>query len=171
MRIRALASIVALWMFTLTAVTSAQQSDVTFRVPVNLTNLSPDIVRVRVQCRISAYFSEFKGTRQGDAWFYQASGQIVGGRIAATATVVVAVPTLKDPAGLISPAPKTANWDCSLQAFTQAGPVWGEFGETPSSQMYRMSPPLTRISGSFLWVEPTATAPANVTTTSPGGNP
>lgn len=171
MRIRTLAPLVAMWMLGVPNVGSAQQSDVTFKVPLNLTNLSPDIVQVRVTCNLSAYFNEFKGTKPGSASFYKASGQIDGGRLTATATIVIPVSTLKDPAGLMSPAPKTANWDCSLQAFTATGPVWGQFGETPSSQMYRMSPPLTRLSGSFLWIEPVAVAPANVTTTSPGGNP
>lgn len=154
------------------AVTLAQSTEVTFRVPVNLTQLTTDIDQVRVVCRVnsSAIITKSESGEVIDYYFgFGTPMPVVDGRVAASTTVVVPIPRLEDPAG------KTASYWCSLQGRGRTGSagVFSQFmGQDWPQVALRLSPTPTPITGTFAWVEPpSATAPPNVTTTSPGGNP
>jgi hypothetical protein len=151
------------------AVALAQSTEVTFRVPVNLSQLTTDIKQVRVACRVDspAIVTRSESGQAINYYFgYGPPVPVADGRVVTTATVVVPIPRLEDPAG------KTATYTCFLQGSTSGG-AFSQFGGASWPQVaLRLSPTPTPITGSFPWVEPpTATAPPNVTTTSPGGNP
>jgi len=136
----------------------AQATSVKFKVPVRLSDLSPKIERVQVRCSVSS-------TAPGGTASVPQELAVTGGQVAATATVVLSFAALEDPAG------KTATYNCALTGFDKTKGAWRSFREDHPEAAFRLSPTPAPITGSFAWVEPTATAPANVTTTSPGGNP
>jgi hypothetical protein len=72
-------------------------SDVTFKVPLNLTQVSSDIAQVAVWCVIS---STAITTRDGKL-SKQEELPVSGGQLVTTATVVVAVSGLDNPAGKV----------------------------------------------------------------------
>jgi hypothetical protein len=162
MSVRTCPTILALCLVVMLAAAraQAQSSDVTFRMPLNLTNLSPDITRVSVTCRIvSPALPVFQGQPQA---YRGEQFPVVAGRLVTTATVVVAIPQLNSPAG------KTANYSCYLRGSTQMA-TGREFTENNSDPAFRLSPTPVTITGSFDWVSVDATAPPPpASTTSPG---
>ncbi len=105
----------------------------------------------------------------------------VNGRVNTNAVVVVPISRLDDPAGKTATytcrlfarklAPGDANNKIELREGTETD--WVLFSAGASDSAFRLSPDPAAITGSFLWADPapTAAAPPNVTTTSPGGNP
>jgi hypothetical protein len=97
-----------------------------------------------------------------------ASFSVVGRQLVGTRTVVVSIDRVDDAAG------QSASYSCSLMGHKQGRPPteYGVFSATATDAAFRLSPTPALITGTFPWVEPTASvAPVNVTTTSPGGNP
>jgi hypothetical protein len=141
----------------------AQSSDVTFRVPLNLTQLSPDITHVEVRCSITS------PAIPGQGGHASGSSQlpVVAGQVSATATIVVRIPLLNNPAG------QTATYRCSLHGrINENGFVWMEFSNSNPRPAFRLSPVPSPIVGSFPWVQVDANAPPPpASTTSPGGQP
>jgi hypothetical protein len=152
------------------------QTSVTFSVPLNLSQLAPEISRVGINCEVRS--SAIIGVASVSAITRVTP---VDGHVHTTASVVVPIPRLDNPIG------KTGTYVCRLWAgrtppvnsqttepATGAEPPinWALFSAGATDSALRMVPDPPALTGSFVWAAPpTAVAPANVTTTSPGGNP
>ena len=152
------------------------QTSVTFSVPLNLSQLTPVITRVGINCEVRS--SAIVGVASVSATTRVTP---VDGQVHTSAKVVVPVPRLDNPIG------KTGTYVCRLWAGKTpplnsqttepaAGaepPIdWALFSAGATDSALRMFPDPQALTGSFVWAAPpTAVAPANVTTTSPGGNP
>ena len=122
---------------------AAQTSDgaVTFSLPLNITNLSPDITKVAVYCKItSSAFNNRFGYVQKQEEYVPQNGQVV-----TTATVVIPTTELLDPIG------KSANYYCTLSAFSNSLQRWELFSETSATPVFRLRPTPPEMSGTFTW--------------------
>jgi hypothetical protein len=121
----------------------AQVGDVTFTVPLNLTQMSPDITKVAVWCRITGPAIH---TRSGNI---QAQVELVpqAGQVVTTPTVVVAwVNTdMTDPTGT------QASYTCSLSGFSNSLQRWDVFREDHPTPAFRLKPTPTELTGTFVW--------------------
>jgi hypothetical protein len=117
--------------------------DVTFTVPLNITQMSPDITKVAVWCRITGPAIH---TRSGNI---QAQVELVPqvGQVVTTATVVVAwVNTdMTDPTGT------QASYTCSLSGFSNSLQRWDIFREDHPTPAFRLKPTPTELTGTFVW--------------------
>lgn len=117
--------------------------DVTFTVPLNITQMSPDITKVAVWCRITGPAIH---TRSGNI---QAQVELVpqAGQVVTTATVVVAwVNTdMTDPTGT------QASYTCSLSGFSNSLQRWDIFREDHPTPAFRLKPTPTELTGTFVW--------------------
>ena len=129
---------------------AAQSSDVTFTIPLNLTQLSSQLQKVGILCRVtsSAFTRHDKGVAEGHLDNLPAEFPNETGRIVTTATVVVPIPfgSLSDDA-----AGKTASYSCTLygNAKTETLPI--PFAETATDPAHRLSPTPGSLSGTFTW--------------------
>lgn len=126
-------------------------ADVTFVVPLNLTNLAGDITKVRVRCSI--FSSNFVGGPSKDGWgadsneIAVAAGQVVG-----SANVTIAVPA----AALdLSLPTRSANYSCKLTGYS-AAQGWQDFatgatGTVQGSNSFVLNPAPAPLIGSFQW--------------------
>lgn len=121
-------------------------ADVTFTVPLNLTNLATDITRMRVQCHINSANLAIGGHRSGESSEIAVSAH----QVVTTVNVVVLIPT----SALIFSGPtRDATYSCRLWMFT---PSFGWEDVTSGkalSPSYRFVPPLDRtvVGGTFQW--------------------
>jgi hypothetical protein len=117
--------------------------DVTFTVPLNITQLSPDITKVYVWCRITGPAIH---TRSGNI---QAQVELVpqGGQVVTTATVVVAWVTtdMTDPTGT------QASYSCSLSGWSNSLQRSDIFREDHPTPAFRLKPTPTEFTGTFVW--------------------
>jgi hypothetical protein len=150
MTIRLIATMTAAGLLVHTGSVAAQspQSAITFTVPVNLTQLSPDIAKVSVTCSIGS--SAIPNDLQGNAVRLQKTMEfpVSGGQLVTTATVVVAVPPLDNPVG------KSATYDCDIMGFSTLRQQWHNFDtafDISGLYMFVVSPKPSRITGSFVW--------------------
>lgn len=134
--------------------------DVTFEVPINLTQLAPDITKVDVTCSITSE-AIIAAARQGankqlagHTVFDVSNGQVVK----PAATVVVAVPAER----LAKPENVTFNWECRLTAYSvgarppppasRYAAGWDTFADRHPKASFVLSPaPPAVLSGSFVW--------------------
>ena len=143
----------------LTRPESVPNNDVTFEVPINLTQLARDIRQIDVTCYLTSDAITVLSSRATNP--RRLGGNVVldvgSGRLVTTANVVVAVPAdrLQDPAG------KTFNWECSLTGYTTGTRLmrttggyaagWDFFSADHVNPSYRLSPTPKILSGSFVW--------------------
>lgn len=139
----------------------APTNDITFEVPMNLTQLAPDITQVDVTCMLTSN-AILPGNRTGayprglggHTVFDVSNGQLV----APAATVVVAVPADR----LQKPEEQTFNWECTLTGYSagtrpppparRIPPGWDTFAERHDKASFVLSPaPPATLSGSFVW--------------------
>jgi hypothetical protein len=135
---------------TLTLVARAQSTsaDVTFAVPLNLTNLASDITKVRVTCSMEygrmALGSAQPVVRKGEVEIPVTARQVV-----TTAHVVVMIPAtavLPNTVGQMQP------YECWLEAFS-AAIGWGLFGDQDMTGSFRTTQPVTesKVPQTFQW--------------------
>ncbi len=125
-------------------------ADVTFTMPVNLTQLSPDIGKVEVNCNIfSSAIPIHAGTLGGLQGVPGYSGHqdivVSGGKAVATATVVVPIPSLINAVG------QTATYSCTLKGFSTSLQQWGAFDASTHANAWHLTPPPADLTGSFVW--------------------
>jgi hypothetical protein len=148
MKSRMQSAVLAACVLALPVASGAQSSDVTFRVPLNLRQLSSDISRVSVYCTIeSAALTAgvvIKGATGGRVR-KQEEFPVTGGQLVTTAVVVLPIGSLDNPVG------KTAFYTCQLGGFSASEKSWGSFSETSAKPAFRLSPTPADISGSFTW--------------------
>lgn len=134
----------------------AAATAVTFTVSVNLTQLSPDLERVRVICYIKpsavlVYPSIMSTTLQPNAeqFPYRSEMWVAAGQVVGTMSVVIPIPAewLKEPIG------KTAEYECWLQGFSTSLKQWGFFSDPPSAPAFLLkpAPAPTLLHGTFVW--------------------
>lgn len=139
----------------------APSNDVTFEVPINLTQLAPDINKVNVTCYLMGNAilpgnpsSAYPRRLAGYVEFAVSNGQVVE----PTATVVVPVPAER----LQKPEEQTFDWECSLTAYSKGArpppPArrfaagWDTFAPRHDKASFQLSPaPPATLSGSFVW--------------------
>lgn len=122
--------------------------DVTFRVPLNLTRISPDIATIVVACRLeSAAIGDQNGQPIVDRTSRldrQQEFPVTGGQVITTATIVFSIPSLVDPSRY------PAIYGCRLLGITKSG-MSGGFSATSTDLAFRLSPTPAVIEGTFTW--------------------
>jgi hypothetical protein len=120
----------------------AAQTTVTFEVPVNLTQLAPEIIRIRVFCEIKS-----AAIVAPNAGMESATDElpVLGGKLVTTMRVVISFPagTLQAPTG------QTAQYQCELRGITASG--MGGFSETTNIVAFQLKPTPAPITGTFVW--------------------
>ena len=117
--------------------------DVTFTVPLNITQMSPDITKVAVWCKITGPAIT---TRSGNIG---AQVELVpqGGQVVATDTVVVKWPVTD----YTNPTGTQASYSCSLSGFSNSLQRWDIFREDHPTPVFRLRPTPTELTGTFVW--------------------
>jgi hypothetical protein len=132
-----------------TAPASAQSTsaDVTFAVPLNLTNLAADITKVRVKCSFLHVGSSAPAPgldRMGEVEI-----PVTGRQVVATAQVVVMVPPTA--IGSEISAGTAQRYVCALDAYS-AALGWGVFSDRGSNGSFKTTQAVTTsIGGMFQW--------------------
>jgi len=135
-----------------TATTSAAQTasgDVTFELPLSLTQMSSDITKVQVTCSIASEAIP-PNTRMPDGKLEgrlanQIELPVTGGQLVTTAVVVIGTGSLNDPIG------KSATYECSITGFSESLQRWSWFAENADVPAFRLTPTPGRLSGTFTW--------------------
>ena len=128
-------------------------TNVTFRVPLNLTQLAPDISRVRVACTISSPVLRVVTLTDPYGRLVQAplgalETRTSGGQLVTTLAVVVSVPST----GFTGPAVgQSASYQCWLEGFSQSGNKMEAFSASHTNPAFRLSPNPVPLTGSFTW--------------------
>lgn len=125
----------------------ASSGDVTFRLPLNLTQLSSDLAKIAVFCRIRSTAIPPTGKSSGTAGqlYKQEEFPVTGGQLVTTAVVVVPVSGLDNPIG------KTATYECLITGFSTSLQRWDSFAEAQTNAVFRLSPTPPPMTGSFVW--------------------
>jgi hypothetical protein len=127
---------------------------VTFTVSLNLTQLPPDLERVRLICFIkpSAVLLYPAGMGQAltptsETFPYKSELWVAAGQVVGTMSVVYPIfaEWLKDPIG------KTADYECWLQGFSTSLKRWDFFSESPSAPVFLLKPAPPLQQGTFVW--------------------
>lgn len=123
------------------AMAQTQSNDVTFTVPLNLTQLPSYVAKVAVACELSPTPREMLvlGSR--------VELPVTYGRAVTTASVVVSVPADHYKAG------QSVSYSCSLTAFVASPEYsgWEPFGKSSRAGPLDVSPVPLPITGSFVW--------------------
>jgi hypothetical protein len=125
---------------------------VTFTIPIKLTQLSPDLQKVRAVCVVmgggfsSAATPLFSNSNLLN-WLANAEMMVLAGQVVATLSVTVPIwaELLEDPIG------KTAEYRCGLQGFSKSLLRWDSFSETSTVQGLLLKPTPPPIQGPFKW--------------------
>lgn len=117
------------------------QTTVTLVVPLNLTQISPEVTKVLVTCAIKSI--ALTGKSQGT--MMQEVIPLSGGQLVTTVTLVFPVTGLDNPVG------KDATVTCSLSGFSPQSEKWFQFEDNSASLAFRTKPSLPSISASFVW--------------------
>jgi len=117
--------------------------DVTFTVPLNITQLSPDITKVAVWCKITGPAITNRSGYIGT----QVELVPQGGQVVTTATVVVSWP----PTDLTNPTGTQASYSCALSGFNNLLQRWDNFREDQPTPAFRLKPTPTELTGTFVW--------------------
>lgn len=146
--------------------TAQDTGEITFTVPVNLTQLSSELSKVRVTCGISSEAITVNREVAGKTAQGPATGPgsiaarqefpVVGGEVKTTATLVVSTAGVLD-----NPIGKPAVYNCTLDGFSVAQQRFIPFNYTMDFQTtepaFRLTlpgnsqPVLLRLTGTFTW--------------------
>jgi hypothetical protein len=137
--------------------TQSIPGDVTFVVPLNLTQLYLDITKIAVDCSITSNAIDPALVGVQNALVKQIEFPVAAGRLVTTASIVVSIP----PGALIDPIGKVANYQCRLSGYSvgtkkprQAGGFpagWDNFEANHVNPSFRLAPTPALITGSFVW--------------------
>jgi hypothetical protein len=132
-RLRAVVLAACLLVSSLPSAAQTNQGDITFTVPINVTQLLADITKVRVTCAVTSQAITDnrrveKGVTQpgqvGKAEEYPVSN----GQVVRTVTIVLSV------AGVLeNPTGKVASYGCNLQGYSNSLQRWAPFNHCQSS--------------------------------------
>jgi hypothetical protein len=139
----------------------ASSNTLTFTVPINLTQLLPDVTKVRASCSVESVAITVNrpqgkgGPHAGMVFNRSQELPAANGQVVATATVVVSVAgVLEDPVG------KPAGYICSIEGYSNSQQMWRVFNSCNANGSYECTPVAFRItpfnfqlnnSGQFTW--------------------
>jgi len=120
----------------------AAQTMITFEVPVNLTQLAPEITKVRVNCviRSAAIVSPTAGMAAGVDEL-----PVLGGKLVTTMRVVIGFLA----GSLQAPTGQSAQYQCDLLGISATGMT--SFSETSPSPVFQLKPTPPSLTGTFVW--------------------
>ena len=122
--------------------------DVTLRVPLNLTRLSPEIAKVVVDCKLeSGAIGDQNGQPIRDRLVVLDAKQEIaatGGQVVTTANVVFSIPSL------VNPSAYQAIYGCRLRGITKTGQT-DSFSATSTDPIFRLVPTPAQFEGKFAW--------------------
>jgi hypothetical protein len=122
-------------------------ADVTFAVPLNLTNLATDITKVRVTCSFLGVGSSSPTPGLDRAGAVEIP--VTGRQVITTAQVVVMVPPTAIGAGIS--AGTGQRYTCALDAYS-AALGWGHFLDRDTTGSFKTTQPVTTtVGGTFQW--------------------
>lgn len=128
------------------AVAQVAGGDVTLKVPLNLTKLSTDLVKVRVSCALqsTALRTIDAQGQETQRAFVTSEVPVSNGQVITTLTLVFSKFTLVNPAGV------TATYGCSLGGTDNRGQ--GSVFEASNPFLpFRVSPTPANLTGTFTW--------------------
>jgi hypothetical protein len=148
-------------------VTLAQSNpdDVRFEIPLNLTQLHPAITQVEVDCKLTSDAIPgsklAKAARKGTNNWRGVQLPVTDGKVVTTAVIVFSFP----PGSLNNPAGKTANYECTLTAYSKGAPAakastsrgptykagWDSFAEKHADPAFVLTPTPQKLTGTFTW--------------------
>ena len=140
------------------------QANVTFEIPVNISGVSPDIIKIGVTCMIGSEAFTAPQYMQG-AWSNLSTNQFsdiyadklypnasrqefwISGSLNITARVVVAIPAdwLNNPVG------KNAMYGCAVLGMSKTTMKWGMFSEQSTDLAYKLKLTPPSYEGTFVW--------------------
>ena len=129
------------------AVAQVAAGDVTLKVPVNLTKLSTDLVKVRAACGLRSTAIRFVNPTTGQETqtvVASVEAPVSNGQVITTLTVVFSKFSLVNPAGV------TATYQCDLLGTDRTG-LSGTLTEGQPVGAFRLTPSLGTQSGTFTW--------------------
>jgi hypothetical protein len=116
-------------------------TEVTLNVPVNLTQLGPDVAKVRVACSIA---SSAIITASDKAEKLQ-EVPVSGGQVVTTMSLVFSFTGLDNPVG------KSATVACAITGFSTSQQTWDPFTQNATNPSFRTTPSITFIQTGFVW--------------------
>ena len=137
---------------TSTSATSPPATSVTFTMQVNLTQLSPDLEKVRLICAImpSDVFkppTNYLSSQAAMEAMPKDEIPAVAGQVVGTLRVIFPIAA----EWLINPGGKDAQYTCQLFGLSRAEQKWGVFSETSTIPALMLKPAPQQITGTFPW--------------------
>ncbi|HEV8394994.1 MAG TPA: hypothetical protein VGQ37_12010 [Vicinamibacterales bacterium] len=128
------------------AVAQVAGGDVTLKVPLNLTKLSADLVKVRVSCELKSTAMRAVNAQGQETQNLVVATEIPvsNGQVVTTLTVVFSRFTLINPAGV------TASYSCFPMGTDKTG-TSGSLQDTQIFPQFRVTPSLGYLNGTFTW--------------------
>ena len=145
MMLRLISATVAACLLVTPLPCSGQASyELTFKVPLNLTQISPSISKVAVSCIISspAIISNARG-QLGKQEELSMTG--TGGQLVRDVNVVILASGLDNPVG------KAATYSCTLSGFSTVAGRWDVFSATATIAEFRVTATPLPLEGNFPW--------------------
>jgi hypothetical protein len=153
----------AAWLFVTPGEMSAQsttttyETAVTFTLPVNLTQLSPDLERVRFICMIQPgqvliyppALTQAMGTTTSTtiaSWPNRDDLPVVSGKAVGTMRIVYPLAT----EWFVNPIGQTANYSCGLVGYSTSLQRWEVFSATSPIPAFKLDP-VPMFHGTFVW--------------------
>ena len=123
------------------------ETSITFVVPVNLTQLSPDLEWVKFICLLTSAVLNPVGFFGGTVPIPQDSVPVASGQVVTTMRIVFPILNywLQDPVG------KQADYQCGLQGYSKLLKRWDFFSDTAPDPVFRLNPVPPVMQGSFVW--------------------
>jgi hypothetical protein len=155
MRLKTCAAVIAISGLGAPGLASAQQlsgeaTSVTFTLPVKLTQLPPDLERVRLSCFLTSLALRLPSGPSllfPESLFRPVDDVLVtSGQLITTMKVVYWLPVeLFD-----NPIGKTAEYECGLQGYSKALQRWDILQEAATAPVFTVKP-TPQAKGSFVW--------------------
>lgn len=133
----------------LAAQTTTIETSVTFLVPVNLTQLSSDLERVRALCVVmpSAVLTPQPLPYNAPSPILMTEALVVSGQM--ITTLRTEFPILSG--WLQNAIGQQATYQCELQGYSKSLDRWSPFSETAQDAVFRLKPTPATLQGSFVW--------------------
>lgn len=124
------------------------ETSVTFLVPVNLTQLSPDLEKVRLLCNLTSSVLNMSAPwGNGTVPIPMDEVPVTSGQVVTTLRIVIPILDywLQDPIG------KQADYQCGLQGYSKSLQRWDQFTDHATDAVFRLTPTPPILQGSFVW--------------------
>ncbi len=130
------------------AQTPTLESSVTFLVPVNLTQLSPDLEKIRVSCTIlpDLVLNTYYTPRPAGIPIPTLEAVVTSGRVVTTLSIEVYVVSVPPTA-----IGQQSDYQCSIDGYSKSLQRWGFFSATATDAAFRLTPAPGPINGKITW--------------------